>query len=399
MEEPGTCADPVEVESEKELLDFHKSMEECIASGVPELSARLGTIEMVLGLPPLGEGDMSVVLPLKKASHPLPSDAGNLCVKVAKQHTICRECLVEELAMTKGFLDEGILVPRIHYMDENGRFAVKDFIEGESVTSLYMRFSTLPVRTQSLILEGLEKFLSQLLSLFERKPESKVSISPNNIYILREGNKFRSPLEFVLIDPGPSRVKDYSGLSFDKYWNDLLPNRIAKYERTGYLQWIVPREVSEAEYEEAREFEIFRDISEVGVLSIMNIATTVEFDTGQIILKEGTIGESFYLLLEGEVMLRKGNFAKSRWEIRLKSGSVLGEMGFLLKVPRSMTAAAATNCKLIEIPHDKFDDLLSKDISTSYKLLRNISKTLAERLYNLDLAYHKLLDSMPEPVC
>ncbi len=395
MEKPGICTNQDGVESESELLDFHKSMEDCIASGATEISARFGPIEMVLGLPPLGEGDMSVVFLLKEIPDSLPADAGKLCVKVAKWHTICRECLIEELEMTQGFLDEGILVPRILYMDEGGRFAVKDFIEGETITSIYMRFASFPVRTQSMIIEGLEKFLSQLLCLFERKPESKVSISPNNIYLLTEGQRLRLPLQFVLIDPGPSRVKDYSGLSFDKYWNDLLPNRIAKYERTGYLQWIVPREVSEDEYAEAKEFEIFRDIGDDEVLSIMDIATTVEFDIGEIILKEGSIGESFYLILDGQVMVRKGDSAKSRWDIRLKSGSVLGEMGFLLRVPRSMTAAAASHCKLIEIPHDKFDDLLSRNLPLSYKLLRNISGILAERLYNLDLAYHKLLDSMP----
>ena len=34
-------------------------------------------------------------------------------------------------------------MPRIHYMDRLGRFAIKDFIDGESITSLYLRFGGL----------------------------------------------------------------------------------------------------------------------------------------------------------------------------------------------------------------------------------------------------------------
>jgi len=399
MQNADTCNHPEDLEFEKEFVEFYQAMEDSIASGAEEVRAQFGSFGLVLGLPPLGEGDMSLVFPLKRAYPEMPADPLKLCVKVAKQYTLCRDCLIEEEATTKSFLDERICVPRIHYMDPSGRFAIKDFIEGESVTSIYMRFDTFPVWTQSLILEGLEKFLSGLLQLFERKPECKVSISPNNIYLLTEGERFRSPMEFVLIDPGPSRVKNYEGLSFDKYWNDLLPNRIDKYKRTGYLQWILPREVSEAEREEAKEFDIFRDLNDDEILAIMDIADSVEFDTGQVILREGTVGESFYLVMDGEVMLRKGLYSKSKWQTKLRSGSVLGEMGFLLKVPRSMSAVATTHCRLIEISHEKYEDLLVKNLPASYKLLRNISAILAERLYKLDLAHQKLLEAQERAAC
>ena len=178
-------------------------------------------------------------------------------MKVAKQQAICRQRLLEEALTTDYFLASGIVTPRIRYLDPAGRFSIKDFIEGETVTSLYMRFETLTVRTQNLVIQGLEQFLSRLLELFRQKPEFKVSISPNNIYVLSEGGKYKDPVEYVLIDPGPTPKKNYDGFDFSKYWNEVLPERIRKYRKTGYLQWLVPRQVTKSERDEAREFDVF----------------------------------------------------------------------------------------------------------------------------------------------
>ncbi|MCE5336123.1 MAG: cyclic nucleotide-binding domain-containing protein [Desulfobacteraceae bacterium] len=382
--------------AELESCAFFSGLESAIAAGAREVRADFGTVGMTLGLPPLGEGDNSLVYPLNSLSLVLPERPEMLCVKVAKRFPACRKCLIQEEKTTNDFLAENIRVPRMHFLDAHGRFAIKEFVEGESVTSIYMRFETFPVRTQSIILRELEGYLSRMLDLFHRRPECKVSISPNNIYLLTDGDRLRLPIEFVLIDPGPSPNKRYDGFNFDKYWNEMLPNRISKYKRTGYLQWILPRQVSREEYDEAREFEILRDMSDEEVQTLMGISTTQDFDVGQVILKEGTIGDSFYLILEGEVILHKKNQTEASWDIRLKSGSSLGEMGFLLEVPRSMTATAASHCKLIEIPAEGFKNLLDQNRLAPYKLLRNISVILAERLYRLDQAHQKLLDNRGE---
>jgi CRP/FNR family transcriptional regulator, cyclic AMP receptor protein len=395
MKKAEVHSNPEDLEIEKEAVAFFEDVERAGASGASEVQTRLGSIGMVLAIPPLGEGDNSLVYPIRALSLDLPLKPENLCVKVAKQLSMCRNGLIQEEATTRYFTEEYIAVPRILYMDSCGRFAIKEFIEGETVTSIYMRFAAFPVRTQSLILEGLERFLSQLLDLFERRPECKVSISPNNIYLLTEGERLRMPLEFVLIDPGPSPNKSYAGFNFDIYWNELLPNRISKYKRTGYLQWLMPREVSQAEYEEAKEFDIFRDMENDEVNSLLDIAATLEFDPCEVILKEGTIGENFYLILDGEVMLQKGHYVKpGAWNIRVRSGSVLGEMGFLMRVPRSMTAVAVGRCKVLEITNERFQTLLDKKLIAPYKLLRNIAVILAERLHKLDHAHEKLLEKI-----
>lgn len=382
---------------EEEAVALFEKLHQAGCSGAREVEAAVGDCRLTFLLPPLGEGDRGLVYRLGSHSLDLPSAGGELCVKVAKQQPICRERLLEEAMTTEFFLSEQIRVPRIHCMDPLGRFCIKEYIEGESVTSLYLRFGTLTVRTQNLLLDGLRQFIGILLELFRKRPDCKVSISPNNIYALTEGDRFPSPAQFVLIDPGTVLKKNYDGFSFDTYWNEVLPERIRKYQRTGYLQWLVPRQVTQSERDEVGTFDIFQGLKPSEIFLLLKIARTVEFDAEEIVLQEGAMGENFYLILEGEVVLRKGHYTRpDAHPMRIGSGSVLGEMAFLLRVPRSMTVVAATPCKLIEIDHDRFLEMLDANLTAPYKLIRNIAKILAERLYALDTTYHRMLECLPE---
>jgi hypothetical protein len=279
-------------------------------------------------------------------------------------------------------------------MEPSGCFCIKDFIEGESITSLYMRFDTLTVRTQQVILEGLERFLTHLLELFRKRPDCKVSISPNNIYVLSEGGKFRDPAQFVLIDPGTTLKKNYDGFDFRKYWNEVLPDRIRKYQRTGYLQWLVPREITQSERDEVKEFAVFRGLKPSEIFLLLKVAKTVEFEPEEIILRDGAIGENFYLIVDGEVEARKGPYVKpGALNLRYGPGSVLGEVAFLLHVPRSMTVVALTPCKLVEIDRDQFNELLAANLTAPYKLLKNIAIILAERLHKLTMIHQRHVEA------
>lgn len=379
-------------ELEAEAAAFFEDLQHAQAAGLKEVERSLGGTGFTLALPPLGEGDRGMVYRLRSWSMALPGGHGALCLKVAKPQPVCRERLLEELMTTSFFLGEGIAVPRIHYMDPLGRFAVKDLIEGESVTSLYLRFGTLTARSQSLVLEGIEAYLTRLLELFRKRPDCQVSISPNNIYVLTEAGRFSDPLRLVLIDPGTTLKKSYEGFTFQKYWNEVLPDRVRKYQRTGYLQWLVPKEVTQSERDEAKDFEIFRDLKPSEVFLLLKVARTIEFDAEETIFTEGSIGENFYLVLEGEVELRRGHYSRPEaFTVRIKPGSVLGEMAFLLHAPRSMTAVAAKPCKLIEIDRERFGELMDAHLTAPYKLIRNIAITLAERLHALDSSHARLL--------
>jgi CRP/FNR family transcriptional regulator, cyclic AMP receptor protein len=381
-------------ELEDQAVAFFQTVERAAAGHSPRVEATYGSATFTLTLPPLGEGDRGMVYTVESHSLAIPAGLGPLCLKVAKPQPICRERLLEEMMTTGYFLAEGVVVPRIHYMDPLGRFAVKDRIEGESITSIYLRFAQLTARAQELILGDLENFLNRLLDLFRKRPDCQVSISPNNIYVLSEGGRFHDPVRFVLIDPGTTLKKNYDGFTFNHYWNKVLPDRIRKYERTGYLQWLVPREVNESERDEVKSFEIFRGMTPGEVFILLKAARTVEFDAEQTILRQGEVGENFFLVLEGVVEARRSSFVRTgSWNVRVGRGSVVGEMAFLLHVPRSMTAVATTRCKLIEIDRGRFNEMLDAKLTAPYKLIHNIAIMLAERLHARDRAHQELLEA------
>jgi hypothetical protein len=386
---------PLSVESpelEEQAIAFFQAVELASAARRPRVDVTYGGATFTLTLPPLGEGDRGVVYTVESHSLDVPAGHGPLCLKVAKPQPVCRELLLEEMMTTDYFLAEGVVVPRIHHLDPLGRFAVKDRIEGESITSLYIRFAQLTARTQELILGDLEKYLNRLLDLFRKRPACQVSISPNNIYVLSDGGRFHDPVQLVLIDPGTTLNKSYDGLTFHAYWNKLLPDRIRKYERTGYLQWQVPREVTASERDEVASFEIFRSMTPGEVFILLRAARTVEFDAEQTILRQGEVGENFFLVLDGVVEARRSSLARAgSWNVSVGNGSAIGEMAFLLHVPRSMTVVAKTHCKLIEIDRGLFNEMLDARLTAPYKLIHNIAIMLAERLHARDRAHQELL--------
>ena len=128
---------------EVEAVEFFEAVQEAADAGADSVRVTYRSADLELALPPLGEGDRGMVYTLKSHSLPL-SDAPNaLCVKVAKPQPVCRERLLEEMKTTEFYQSEQVAVPRIHYMEPSGAFCIKDFIEGESVTRLYMRFNSL----------------------------------------------------------------------------------------------------------------------------------------------------------------------------------------------------------------------------------------------------------------
>ena len=69
-----------------------------------------------------------------------------------------------------------------------------------------------------------ETFIRKLLEFFERRPEAKTSLSPNNIFIVISGETCRC----LLVDAGPAPFHDYSRFVF----SGLLGFRHPSEDRT-----------------------------------------------------------------------------------------------------------------------------------------------------------------------
>ena len=100
-----------------------------------------------------------------------------------------------------------------------------------------------------------------------------------------------------------------------------------------------------------------------------------EFDTfeaGATIFSEGETGHLMYVVLAGEVQLS----VKSKVVESLGPGSVLGEMSLIDSAPRSATATAIIQCRLVPITEQRFSFMVQQ----TPKFALQIMRVMADRL-------------------
>ncbi|WP_083998054.1 Crp/Fnr family transcriptional regulator [Picosynechococcus sp. PCC 7003] len=100
---------------------------------------------------------------------------------------------------------------------------------------------------------------------------------------------------------------------------------------------------------------------------------TQDFAAGTTIFTAGTPGDHLYIIQTGEVEIR---FQGQPLSI-LGEGEALGEMGVIEPgSPRSATAIAKTDCRLVVIDQKRFTFLIQQNPYFAIEIM----KTLAERL-------------------
>ena len=103
---------------------------------------------------------------------------------------------------------------------------------------------------------------------------------------------------------------------------------------------------------------------------------TRNFAAGQQIFREGESGDFMYVVVEGEVDL----FIHDRLVESLRAGGVLGEMALIDHTPRSASAVARTDCRLVAIDERRFKFLVQQTPNFSLQLMR----VIADRLRRMD---------------
>ena len=97
-----------------------------------------------------------------------------------------------------------------------------------------------------------------------------------------------------------------------------------------------------------------------------------EFKAGEVIFREGDPASEFFVIQSGKVDIRLGN----RLLGTLSDRDIFGEMALIDAAPRSATAIAASDVKLVPVAEKQFLFLVSR---TPHFAL-NIMRVLARRL-------------------
>jgi CRP/FNR family cyclic AMP-dependent transcriptional regulator len=101
------------------------------------------------------------------------------------------------------------------------------------------------------------------------------------------------------------------------------------------------------------------------------------FEPGQVIFKEGETGEVMFVIIQGEVEIRKRTAGTtSKTLITFHEGDIFGEMALIEKKPRSATAIATKASRMLVMNEGLLDKMLENNPDFAKKMIRILSERI-----------------------
>jgi CRP-like cAMP-binding protein len=101
-------------------------------------------------------------------------------------------------------------------------------------------------------------------------------------------------------------------------------------------------------------------------------APACDYKAGDVIFKEGDAAQELFIIQSGEVEIRLGN----RVLEKLPQYSIFGEMALIDAAPRSATAVAASDVKLVPVTEKQFLFLVSNTPHFALNMMRIMARRL-----------------------
>jgi len=100
------------------------------------------------------------------------------------------------------------------------------------------------------------------------------------------------------------------------------------------------------------------------------------YSDGEIIFREGDVGDAMYVIQSGKINITKKAASGELVIATLQSGEIFGDMALFDKLPRSATARASGNAKILTIDKKKLFSTISRDPTLVFKLLESMSQRI-----------------------
>ncbi len=107
-------------------------------------------------------------------------------------------------------------------------------------------------------------------------------------------------------------------------------------------------------------------------------AFSVDFSAEAMIFEEGDLGTEMYIVQDGKIAILKSYKGREQQLAILGQGDFFGEMSVLEDLPRTASAKAVTDCRLLQINGSTFDQMLRKNPEIAVRMMRKLSRRLRE---------------------
>jgi len=131
---------------------------------------------------------------------------------------------------------------------------------------------------------------------------------------------------------------------------------------------------------------LFRQFNEAERGHLMPFLEEILFGPGEQVYSEGDIGESLYVVLEGEVTLERDGLDLAR----LEAGDHFGELSLILRCARFESIRVTQPCRLLKLEANRVKELVERHQELGARLMDAVLKDLAKQVVSLTEQVHRL---------
>ena len=112
------------------------------------------------------------------------------------------------------------------------------------------------------------------------------------------------------------------------------------------------------------------------------IAQHEQLDEGVSVIEQDELGEALYIIIEGEVVVTRGEKDENPDEElgKLSAGEIFGEMSLVDNLLTSDNVITTKACQMLKLPRNEFQEILESDAKLALKIYRSFCRVLSDRL-------------------
>lgn len=122
-----------------------------------------------------------------------------------------------------------------------------------------------------------------------------------------------------------------------------------------------------------RKVPLFEGLSQTHLRSVAALAEEIRYSPGRMIVRTGSPGAAFYVIVEGNAKVVRGKIASAKGTWELGPGDFFGEMALLDGGPRTASVVAETPLTTIRIERTPFRQMLREEPDIALKLLETMA--------------------------